>query len=119
LTDSSNSRRYWSDLKIKISENEGFSQLYGKIVQLKLVAPDGKKRETDTANTETIFRIIQSIPSSKAEPFKRWLAKVGYERIEKSKSHRKITRIYLLKTYLKRWFSRRSSRTVSNSIPEQ
>ena len=60
LTDSPNSRRYWSDLKIKLSENEGFIQLYEKIVQLKLVALDGKMRETDTANTETIFRIIQS-----------------------------------------------------------
>ena len=58
------------------------AQLYDKIVQLKLVANDGKMRETETANTETIFRIIQSIPSPKAEPFKRWLAKVGYERIQ-------------------------------------
>jgi len=53
-----------------------------KIGQLKLPAPDGKMRETDCANTETIFRIIQSIPSPKAEPFKRWLARVGYERIQ-------------------------------------
>lgn len=79
LTDSSNPRRYWSDLKRKLTENEGFIQLYEKIVQLKLESTDSKKYETDTANTETIFRIIQSVPSSKAEPFKRWLAKVGYE----------------------------------------
>ncbi len=59
-------RRYWSNLKIQLSENEGFAQLYSKTVQLKLMAPDGKMRETDTANTETIFRIIQSIPSPKA-----------------------------------------------------
>ncbi len=71
LTESSNPRRYWSDLKTQLSENEGFAKLYEKIVQLKLLAPDGKMRETDTANTETIFRIIQSIPSPKAEPFKR------------------------------------------------
>jgi len=56
--------------------------VYGKIVQLRLEAPDGKLRETDSANTETIFRIIQAIPSPKADPFKRWLAKVGYERVQ-------------------------------------
>jgi len=77
LTGSANPRRYWSDLKSKLIKNEGFSQLYEKIVQLKLMAPDGKLRETDTANTETIFRIIQSVPSPKAEPFKRWLAKLA------------------------------------------
>src|ERR1700677_4204073 len=60
LTESPNPRRYWSNLKIQLSENEGFAQLYSKTVQLKLLAPDGKMRETDTANTETIFRIIQS-----------------------------------------------------------
>jgi hypothetical protein len=82
LTDSTNPRRYWSDLKKQIAEQEGFSELYEKIVQLKLKAPDGKMRETDCANTESLFRIIQSIPSPKAEPFKQWLAKVGYERIQ-------------------------------------
>lgn len=82
LTESKNPRRYWSDLKIKLSDDEGFSQLYEKIVQLKLVAPDGKKRETDCADVETLLRIIQSIPSKKAEPVKQWLAKVGYERMK-------------------------------------
>ena len=82
LADSSNARRYWSDLKKQLTEQEGFSELYEKIVQLKLKASDGKMRETDCANTESLFRIIQSIPSPKAEPFKRWLAKVGYERIQ-------------------------------------
>jgi hypothetical protein len=82
LTDSNNSRRYWSDLKIKL-KTEG-SQLYGKIVQLKMEAPDGKMRATDVADTEQLLRIIQSIPSPKAEPFKLWLAKVGYERIEET-----------------------------------
>ena len=76
LTESPNPRRYWSDLKGQLTEKEGFIQLYAKIVQLKLLATDGKMRETDTANTETIFRIIQSISSPKAEPFKRWLAQV-------------------------------------------
>lgn len=85
LSDSANPRRYWSDLKRKIEQNEGFGELYEKIVQLKLPAEDGKLRETDCANAETLFRIIQSIPSPKAEPFKRWLAKVGYERVQEIK----------------------------------
>jgi len=72
---------YWSELKIQLAEKDGFSQLYEKIVRLKLQAPDKKMRETDTTNTETLFRIIQSIPSPKAEPFKRWLAQVGYDRV--------------------------------------
>lgn len=80
LTDSDNPRRYWSDLKRKLSV-EG-SEVYEKIVQLKLVAPDGKKRLTDVADTEQIFRIIQSIPSPKAEPFKLWMAQVASNRID-------------------------------------
>lgn len=82
LTESKNPRRYWSDLKIKLKEDEGFEQLYEKIVQLKLQAPDGKKRETDVADVETMLRIVQSVPSKKAEPIKQWLAKVGYERMQ-------------------------------------
>ena len=82
LTESKNPRRYWSDLKIKLSDEEGFSQLYEKIVQLKLTAPDGKKRETDCADVETLLRIIQSVPSKKAEPVKQWLARGGYERMK-------------------------------------
>ena len=82
LTESSIPKRYWSDLKIKLQQ-EG-SQLYEKIVQLKLIANDGKYYNTDVADTETMFRIIQSIPSPKAEPFKLWLAKVGYERLEEN-----------------------------------
>jgi hypothetical protein len=80
LTDTTIPTRYWSDLKRKLAE-EG-SQLYDKIVQLKMLASDGKKYFTDCADTENIFRIIQSIPSPKAEPFKLWLAKVGYERLK-------------------------------------
>lgn len=80
LTGSSIPKRYWSDLKKKLTK-EG-SEVYEKIVRLKLQAEDGKMRETDVANTETLFRLIQSIPSPKAEPFKQWLAKVGYERIQ-------------------------------------
>ena len=80
LTDSTNARRYWSDLKAQL-QWEGF-ELYAKLVQLKLQSADGKYYETDCATTETLFRIIQSIPSKRAEPFKRWLAKVGYERVQ-------------------------------------
>jgi len=80
LTDSSVPKRYWSDLKQKLIK-EG-NQSYEKIVQLKMVASDGKTRFTDCADTENIFRIIQSIPSPKAESFKLWLAKVGYERLK-------------------------------------
>ena len=80
LTDSPRPRKYWSDLKMQLIK-EG-SELSAKIGKLKFPAEDGKLRETDCADTEGIFRIIQSIPSKKAEPFKRWLAKVGYERIQ-------------------------------------
>lgn len=111
LTESANPRRYWSDLKSKLINNEGFSQLYEKIVQLKLVAPDGKMRETDTANTETLFRIIQSVPSPKAEPFKRWLAKVGYERIQEIEDPELATKrsraIYKAKGYPDDWIEKR------------
>lgn len=81
ITETTQPRRYWSELKTQIAEKEG-AQLYDNIEQLKMVAQDGKLRDTDAANVETLFRIIQSVPSPKAEPFKRWLAKVGYERIE-------------------------------------
>ncbi len=77
LTESANPRRYWSDLKIKLKK-EG-SQVYDSIVQLKMRSSDGKMRLTDVADTEQILRLIQSVPSPKAEPFKLWLAKVGYE----------------------------------------
>lgn len=84
LTGSANPRRYWSDLKIKLREEGVNNELYEKIVQLKMIAPDGKKRETDAADTETMLRIVQSIPSPKAEPIKQWLARVGYERIKEA-----------------------------------
>jgi len=80
LTGSSIPKRYWSDLKKKLIK-EG-SEAYEKIVRLKMEAEDGKMRETDVAETETLLRLIQSIPSPKAEPFKQWLAKVGYERMQ-------------------------------------
>lgn len=80
LTDSSVPKRYWSDLKKKLLQ-EG-NEVYDFIVRLKMIAEDGKMRETDVVDVQTLFRIIQSIPSPKAEPFKQWLAKVGYERIQ-------------------------------------
>ena len=80
LTESENPRRYWSDLKIKLS-SEG-SELYDDIVQLKLPAADGKMRLTDVLDTKGILRLVQSVPSPKAEPFKMWLAKVGSERLD-------------------------------------
>src|SRR5665647_3658116 len=80
LTDSPRPRKYWNALKTKLQE-EG-SELSHKLGQLKMQAEDGKMRETDVADAETLLRIIQSIPSPKAEPFKQWLAKVGYERMK-------------------------------------
>ena len=81
LIDSANPRRYWTDMKRLISD-QGFVEVYEKIVQLKMKAPDGKMRTTDAATTETLLRVIQSVPSPKAEPFKQWLAKVGTERLQ-------------------------------------
>ena len=80
LTDSTIPKRYWSDLKKKLQAVG--SEAYEKIVRLKMEAPDGRLRETDVADTQTLLRIIQSIPSPKAEPFKQWLAKTGYERMQ-------------------------------------
>ena len=87
LTDQPDSRcaaKYWSVLKIRIKRES--SELTTNCSQLKLKAADGKRRLADVANTEQLLRIIQSVPSKKAEPFKLWLAQVGRERIEKSKS---------------------------------
>ncbi|MBU2494877.1 MAG: Bro-N domain-containing protein [Bacteroidetes bacterium] len=81
LTDSAKPRVYWNAMKTRVKSDDGF-QLSTICRQLKLEASDGKRYKTDCANIEGIFRIIQSIPSPKAEPFKRWLARVGYERIE-------------------------------------
>jgi DNA-damage-inducible protein D len=82
LTKSPRARKYWSDLKKQLSEKEGFSELSDSIGQLPMPGSDGKMYPTDVANTETVLRLIQSVQSPRAEPFKRWLAKVGYERIK-------------------------------------
>lgn len=105
LTDSKNPRRYWSDLKRKMKEEEGADQLYENIVQLKLKAPDGKMRETDVADMQGLFRIIQSIPSPKAEPFKMWLAEVGKERVDETIDP-ELTIDRALETYLKKGYTR-------------
>ncbi|PIZ94591.1 MAG: phage antirepressor protein [Candidatus Magasanikbacteria bacterium CG_4_10_14_0_2_um_filter_37_12] len=110
LTGTERPRKYWNDLKKKLIK-EGYSEVSENIGQLKITAPDGKKRKTDCANTETIFRIIQTIPSSKAEPFKRWLAKVGYERVREIEDPELATKrtkmLYKLKGYSENWIEKR------------
>jgi hypothetical protein len=109
LTDSTVPKRYWSDLKKKLSK-EG-SQAYDKIVHLKMTAEDGKNRVTDTADTETMLRLIQSIPSPKAEPFKQWLAQVGAERIAEIENpelaQARIRATYKAKGYSDAWIEKR------------
>ena len=109
LTDSSIPKRYWSDLKKKLVK-EGF-QLYEKIVQLKFEAADGKKYATDCAETSNLLRIIQSIPSPKAEPFKQWLAQVGYERMLEIENpelaQERMKELYEQKGYPKDWIDKR------------
>jgi len=102
-------RKYWNDLKSKL-KTEG-SELSEKIGQLKMLATDGKMRMTDVADTEQLLRLVQSIPSPKAEPFKIWLSKVGYERIEETDDpeiafDRAMT-TYLKKGYSKEWINQR------------
>ena len=109
LTESDRPRKYWNDLKKKLEE-EG-SQLSDKIGQLKLLAPDGKMRETDVLSTKNVLRLIQSIPSPKAEPFKMWLAQVGNDRLEEYADPEKtITRgaeYYRSKGYTEGWIKQR------------
>lgn len=109
LEASSIPKRYWSDLKSKLSD-EGFEP-YDKIVQLKLSAEDGKLRFTDCVNTRNAFRIIQSIPSKKAEPFKQWLAKVGYERVQEIENpelaQERMKELYRQKGYSNEWIEKR------------
>lgn len=103
-------RKYWSDLKKKLGV-EGYIEVSEKIGQLKMVAPDGKQRLTDCANSETLFRVIQSIPSPKVEPFKRWLAKVGKERLDEIENPElamgRMQDLYEKKGYPKEWIDKR------------
>jgi len=109
LADNFRSRKYWNDLKKKIKE-EG-SELSENIGQLKMKAADGKMRMTDVADTIQLLRLIQSIPSPKAEPFKKWLAKVGSERIEEFEDPEltfdRAMETYLKKGYSKEWINQR------------
>ncbi|HPY08236.1 MAG TPA: Bro-N domain-containing protein [Smithella sp.] len=109
LTESADSGAYWRKLKQRLRE-EG-SEVVTFCHGLKLPAPDGKQRETDCANTEGVFRIIQSIPSPKAEPFKRWLAKVGYERVQEIEDPELATKrtkaLYRAKGYSDDWIEKR------------
>ena len=110
LTDSAQPSKYWTAMKARVSNEEEF-QLSTICRQLKLESSDGKKYETDCANTEGIFRIIQSIPSPKAEPFKRWLAKVGYERVQEIEDPELATKrtraLYKAKGYSEDWIEKR------------
>ncbi len=109
LTESKDPRNYWKVLKHRLNQ-EG-SEVVTKCNQLKLSALDGKFYETDCANTETLFRIIQSIPSPKAEPFKQWLAQVGYERVQEIENpelaQKRMKEIYKAKGYSEDWIEKR------------
>ncbi|MFA4853171.1 MAG: BRO family protein [Bacteroidales bacterium] len=110
LTSTERPRKYWSDLKKKLM-NEGYIEVSEKIGQLKMVSLDGKMRETDCADIETMLRIVQSIPSPNVEPLKRWLARVGFERIQEIEDPElaiKRTKIlYKLKGYSENWIEKR------------
>lgn len=109
LTESNNPRNYWSMLKTR--EAEQGIELSTNCVQLKLPSNDGKAYITDCANTKSMFRIIQSIPSPKAEPFKQWLAQVGYERIQEIENpelaQNRVKQYYEMKGYPKEWIDKR------------
>ena len=108
LTDSPTPRQYWGKVKDREFVKLELSPIW---VQLKLISADGKKYDTDCANTESMFRIIQSIPSKKAEPFKRWLAKVGYERVQEIENpelaQKRMKGIYKAKGYSDDWIEKR------------
>jgi hypothetical protein len=109
LADSINPRDYWYKMKLREKDESG-AELSTFCRQLKIASSDGKKYETDCANTEGIFRIIQSIPSPKAEPFKRWLAKVGYERVQEIEDPELATKrtraLYKAKGYPDDWIEK-------------
>ena len=108
LTDSPQPKTYWAKMK---ERDEALTQPFPFWEQLKMTAEDGKMRETDCANTEGMFRIVQSIPSPKAEPLKRWLAKVGYERVQEIENPELATKrtrlLYKLKGYPEDWIEKR------------
>lgn len=110
LTDSVNPRDYWFKMKIRVKNEDG-AELSTNCRQLKLTSTDGKKYLTDCADTETMLRIVQSIPSPKAEPFKRWLARVGYERVQEIEDPELATKrtrfLYKTKGYPNSWIEKR------------
>lgn len=103
-------RKYWNDLKKKLLQ-EGYFEVSENIGHLKMTAPDGKERFTDCASTETLFRIIQSVPSPRVEPLKRWLARVGKERIDEIENPElamgRMQELYEKKGYPKEWIDKR------------
>jgi DNA-damage-inducible protein D len=111
LTETPQPRRYWSTLKKKILHTEGGSQLLSFMEQLKVEAADTKKYRTDVANTKGVLRILMSVPSPKAEPFKQWLAQVGEERIEEIENpelgFERLKDIYKSKGYTDEWINAR------------
>ncbi|MFH0752232.1 MAG: Bro-N domain-containing protein [archaeon] len=102
-------RKYWNKLSQRLREEE--SEVVTNCHQLKLLSPDGKSRETDCANTKSLFRIIQSVPSKKAEPLKLWLAQVGYERVQEIEdpelAQKRMKEIYKAKGYSEEWIEKR------------
>ena len=110
LTDSEDPRNYWKVLKHRLTK-EGGNETVTNCNQLKMLANDGKIRLTDCANTKTMFRVVQSIPSSKAEPFKKWLAKVGYERVQEIENpelaQKRMRELYKSKGYSDAWIEKR------------
>jgi len=123
LTDSTNANDYWYRMKVRVKGEDGI-ELSTICRQLKLEAPDGKMRETDCADTEGIFRIIQSIPSPKAEPFKLWLAKIGFERVQEIENPELATKrtriLYKLKGYPEEWIEKRMRGiTIREELTEQ
>ncbi|MCL2115257.1 MAG: Bro-N domain-containing protein [Methanobrevibacter sp.] len=110
LTESKNPRRYWSDLKIKL-KSEGGNQLYENIVQLKLPSSDGKYYKTDVATTKQVLRLVQSVPSPNAEPFKIWLAEIGKEHLDEIVDPEltidRAVKTYRAKGYSEKWITQR------------
>jgi DNA-damage-inducible protein D len=111
LTDSSQPSRYWNDLKKKISKNEATNQVFDKIEKVKFLGLDGKSYPSDGANTKTLLRLIMSVPSPKAEPFKQWMAQVGEERIQEIENPEiaieRARDIYKAKGYSDEWIESR------------
>ena len=111
ITETKSPSRYWNHLKAKITQQEGFDQLFAKIAKLRMPGKDGRFRRTDAGNIETIMRIIQSIPSHKAEPFRQWLAHVGAERLQEIQNPglaiERGIRTYQSKGYSDQWINHR------------